>query len=422
MQKTKVFLTIASLLLSVQVFAGGDFVGNGGDGVWCENKVPFQLKVLDEFEGDTYFDNKWQDVSGSNYIEMAKNHIDNNMGQRSPLLRSQIKKFINEFANNQIILSGMELPNVQDSDHFTLPHGCEIRQLVIRNDKSTNFLKKIKQKYIISGFYWQKLTEIQKTILVLHEALYEVGIVYGDFQNSEEVRFFNTHVYSNKLSNKAMTDSQYHQLLSENLGYKNYESTNFLLSKPEFYESGRIAKGLVAMGKPNAPIETDHFTFSNLNSHKNWIFNVNNGDLYLYLDTVILTNDDKQKIAFLTTRFSTDNNQICEKSSGRCVSRLKDFFQSRYYTDRSQIFVLGARSQFHHLHLANTLDSGELRDWYEQGGFDKLLKTHFQLIAGKTSFNCKTMQKLGLPNSVKIKLGLGERPNLAFEGKWQYCN
>ncbi|NJL24533.1 MAG: hypothetical protein HC902_04770, partial [Calothrix sp. SM1_5_4] len=73
------------------------------------------------------------------------------------------------------IYEDVDLEHTDDSYHQLLPHGCRTRQIAIQREP----LFPRSPWFIVAKDLWNKLDEFNRAALVLHEALYRIGVRNG---------------------------------------------------------------------------------------------------------------------------------------------------------------------------------------------------------------------------------------------------
>lgn len=172
--------TLILTLLSSISFAG-NFVGNGGDGIYCpgtkgqKNKAQYQS--LDFFE--------WRESSSMNKLESkgdewasAEFYI-NQINSDYPTLQKQLKLGLLKVNRQKVwIKDGLELRDIQDSYQVAMPKNCKLIQLAARYEQSS----KSQTQFFFDQHYFNKLNESNKTALILHEVVYDwlLGVKKND--------------------------------------------------------------------------------------------------------------------------------------------------------------------------------------------------------------------------------------------------
>lgn len=170
---------------SISVFSneklmGGDRVGNGGDVVICGNKI----ELLDIYEARTS-GYGMKSPAGTNYQEMLKSLLQNNLHVINPKRTEKYLKFLETFEKESQFLAGIQLSDVDDAGMVAIPQGCSLQQIAIQ--LSDDERPAGKKRYTVSLDLWNKLDEYNKMSLVLHEIIYREAIEHKS-SNSMVVR------------------------------------------------------------------------------------------------------------------------------------------------------------------------------------------------------------------------------------------
>lgn len=194
-------LCILSVVLVSHSFAKSGGVGNGGDAIVCSDYVT----LLDSYEAEKL--GFTVDLSNPNtpnpshrsMISVAVNRLskkdkytakklyDYSMEMVSDL--EQFKMFpnsLNKYRGKVMYLAPDAVGEISDSKHRTLPVGCELRQLVSQVEpKRTR-----DNRYEINKNLWDKLSLVDQSMTILHEAWYRIMIEDGA-KDSVGARYMN---------------------------------------------------------------------------------------------------------------------------------------------------------------------------------------------------------------------------------------
>lgn len=121
-----IFLLLTSL--SLQAWAGNK-VGNGGDVVICGDKhtildlqdMKDKKIALDKFEKD------------ETYVSILKNRF-KLMSEKKIYLGEQYKRRLESIVKEIDINPDIDLIDVKDSKHISLPKGCKLQQIAVRKE------------------------------------------------------------------------------------------------------------------------------------------------------------------------------------------------------------------------------------------------------------------------------------------------
>lgn len=183
----KTLLALLTVLISLQVFASGNRVGNGGDVIACPNKT----NILDFYEASLPLKSYKLEQSYNNIV----NDVLTNLERFNSVQSGQYKKRFVDFLAETEFKSGASLVNIKDSKHFFEPkdNNCKILQIAIRRNEVSDSMK----RFLIDEDLWNKLSERDKAGLVLHEIIYEHFFKLGE-EDSIKARSINAYLFSEK--------------------------------------------------------------------------------------------------------------------------------------------------------------------------------------------------------------------------------
>lgn len=183
-------VVITALFLISNVYAG-DRAGNGGDVLICKSKGRPSIQFFDIYEAHT---KGFELDTSAEYLGEGVNKALDRLVQLDPHNGPSIMKGIEPFLNDiqqyengearylQVTqFSDDLLIDIQDTIETTMPEGCEIQQLIIHN-KNPFWRTK---PFTISKRLWDRLSLHDKTMAVIHEALY----VFYSSKGWEDSRF-----------------------------------------------------------------------------------------------------------------------------------------------------------------------------------------------------------------------------------------
>lgn len=178
-------------------------IGNGGDGVICENTQPIQS--LDHYEG-LKFGFLYQELDVNQDIkksldEIIKGRLFNVDQKRAELLL----KFNKEFSLETHFFKSDINPVYDSGRIYELPKKCKLVQICVQSLKLEG---NIRQKCSLKIF--NRLDLRSKLFLRLHELVLREHMVSG-VKNTEGVRFFTAAILADQ--NQLMSDESYEQLL-----------------------------------------------------------------------------------------------------------------------------------------------------------------------------------------------------------------
>lgn len=198
-------LLLAGLMMtSLSALASGDR-GNGGDAMVCRDSKGeiISAEVLDLYEGRVIRSISYDEDQNANFREMVTERLEL-LGRFDSPLMEKIKAVASGLVRNarnyestgnlrveNVLFSNQLLEDVPDSGHLTFDKGCKVEQLAIRTKKEFSE----DPDFIIQKDIWAKLSQLNKSALILHEAIYKVFAERGD-TNSKKARYFNQKLHS----------------------------------------------------------------------------------------------------------------------------------------------------------------------------------------------------------------------------------
>lgn len=234
-------LSVFSFILSSSLaFAGGDWVGNGGNILECASSEKVQL--LDYYEAEQQRQISVNLGPGIAYQEKVLFAL-NRLSAVNPTRASQYKNWFASFdQDTQWFSQGKFLP-IRDSGAVIIPSECEIRQIAIQRPE--DLIMPGDKRYVIDLRLWNRLSEQDKAGLILHELIYREGIENGQ-SSSPRVRYFNQILSS---SDMVTYDSRKLLKLVRQVGFRttDYEGWAVDLDQATYYENGAL-RGALGIG------------------------------------------------------------------------------------------------------------------------------------------------------------------------------
>ncbi len=183
MKSIFVFALIFCGLIS-NVYASGNRVGNGGNVVSCPNKI----QVLDLYESSQKLA---EYPVGSAHAEIIRLVL-KNLEKASPSLAKQYRRRADEFLKETDLRADVQLVAIDDSKHLFAPTSkdCKVQQIAIRKNIAGSG-----SRFLINKNLWDKLPEIEKAALIMHEIIYEHFFKLGE-EDSVKARSVNAYLFS----------------------------------------------------------------------------------------------------------------------------------------------------------------------------------------------------------------------------------
>ncbi|MFY7993286.1 MAG: hypothetical protein ACOVP4_08355 [Bacteriovoracaceae bacterium] len=174
-KKLTVFLAALTLSSSMALAKEGG-VGNGGGVHWCPNKAP---EMYDVYEGKRRFKLDIVD-DGTRYEEI--------LGKAIERLKSYNVTLALEIAERMKFLDAggfsfedkIKLFLIPDANVLMTDENCEYRQLANWDD--------VAQRVFVKNEYYEKMDDLNKAALTLHEAIYAVSRTRLNVTNSDSSR------------------------------------------------------------------------------------------------------------------------------------------------------------------------------------------------------------------------------------------
>lgn len=235
----KILITVLPFLLSTPSLFSGDYKGNGGDILVCENNQSPHLLSLDEFESIMRYKKELpKSKPNLSDIELAKNYI-LSIKKYSPYRYQSYLEKINSFYRDSFFINN-RLGNILDSGTFKIPKNCSLEQIINQNPT----LLPPNKTYIINKKLWNQINNRTRASLILHE------IIYQELQSktSEQARYYNTLIMTNSLD---LWDFTSYLNLLRHLGFKSNYIKPLLVSlrhELEYHPNGQLKSALPHKG------------------------------------------------------------------------------------------------------------------------------------------------------------------------------
>lgn len=187
-------MLLVNLFLSLNItFAGGDWVGNGGNLILCDKKEP---QLLDYYEGEHDRGIVVDHGSEGSFSERLE-AVFSRLARLSPERAAKYRKW-NEtfFLETRFFYDGKILP-IQDLGPIVIPNDCNIQQVAAQRPASE--MMPGDSRYLIDQRYWDRLSQRDKAGLVLHELIYREAIESKQ-KSSPRVRYFNQILSSSQIA------------------------------------------------------------------------------------------------------------------------------------------------------------------------------------------------------------------------------
>lgn len=173
----KVLILLSTLFFASSIFAGDK--GNGGGAHICPNEGTIQM--YDLYEGYTRY-NLTPSIDNSFSVEEYVQRALKKVMYDQPAVGLKLKEIL-EYLMDQghlVVRYNLNIPLIEDANILVVNIGCSYEQLANWDNYSGNVL--------VKGEYFDRLDNVNKAALYLHEALYKFARDYQDATNSDEVR------------------------------------------------------------------------------------------------------------------------------------------------------------------------------------------------------------------------------------------
>lgn len=209
---SKVFLMVF-FCLAIRVF-GGHEAGGGGVLV-CGPKD--RVVALDIYEAREIYklevDYGPDNLKAMERVKWVLNRFAKIDGGRA----TRYLRDAQEFAKIAIFKPGIILGDITDSMHSYIPDHCRVIQVVSQSRNSFP----PRPIYIVASDLWNRLDEISKAALILHEIVYKEGIENGH-EHSLKSRYFHELIAAAKWDALGKTDEDKVDFLKNKMGFSTY--------------------------------------------------------------------------------------------------------------------------------------------------------------------------------------------------------
>lgn len=162
-------------------------VGNGGDAVICPDKSPILLDLYEATE---------------TLITSSKTDPYKIVQDRLSLLVAIAPKLATQYTKKLVKMSGdiefkpdIQLVNIKDSKHLSMPKNCSLKQVAIRK----NAVTQAEKLFLFDKDIWDKMDSLNQAALLMHEIIYD-HFYKLDEKDSVKARKINVLLFSEKLT------------------------------------------------------------------------------------------------------------------------------------------------------------------------------------------------------------------------------
>lgn len=242
-----IFQACFLVLVPFSVFAeSGDRAGNGGDGIVCRNSQGAiqSVELLDFYEARAERGQKIELDPLKSVGELMKD-LTKHLAFHEISLAQEVMKNYQLFISESVFLSGVELVDIPDSNHISVPLGCKVEQIAIQRRP----LMLGEKFYKINKDIWDKMDNVNRAGLLLHELLFRNLTLYANFvYDSTYVRYLTSLAATNQI--KTLTLKDYYSLLLK-IAVKQVNIGNFTvdISNIEFNANNDIVLVFLDLAK-----------------------------------------------------------------------------------------------------------------------------------------------------------------------------
>ncbi|OFZ27366.1 MAG: hypothetical protein A2381_12425 [Bdellovibrionales bacterium RIFOXYB1_FULL_37_110] len=343
--KNKIII-FSALLFSLSSFAELDRKGNGGDGVVCYDD---QKNILSVTLLDLYERSLGREMGNATSWQQKLQYVLNNINEYDYFRGKLYEKWLTEFDNEASFRDGIELSDISDSNHITIPKGCKIEQLAIQIEPKFegDF------RYTINNDLWSHMDAENRAGLILHEFVYREAIGYNH-QDSISTRFLTAYFIANRLKNK--NDKE----------------------RFEFYKNANFLKMSVVMNAQWLEIKLGHFEINE------WT----NKEFIVWHNTKFFQTN-KLEEAYLSDGFFKADNDVFYPGYG-----LTNFYENEKVSYSKQLIPKEIKYGNLNLILKSNIDNNTVEYFFDENG--KI--SHLKFSDNFSGWNTHPSSKFSIEN------------------------
>jgi hypothetical protein len=238
----KKILVVSLMSCALSLYAGRSTeVGNGGDAVVCEDGTVTLLDSYEAQKNDLTIDIDKVAVSQTlrAMVDVAVGRLSSRDKYMAIKLREYSYEMVddfekfemfhgsdNRFRGNVLYIGRDSVGEISDSEHRTLPEGCELRQLVsqLKPERLRD------NRYEFSLSLWEKLSKRDQAMTILHEAIYRIMIEDGATK-SRGTRYMNALFASKEFESYSFSDYIRELKTTEKKNYIVQNNSSLLFSR-----------------------------------------------------------------------------------------------------------------------------------------------------------------------------------------------
>lgn len=234
---------ISVLILSLSSFAGGDWVGNGGNVLTCQNQQGVSYQMLDLYEGHTRgFEADFG--SASKTYDQKVIYVLNRLAKINPSRAQQYSQWYKDFFKETQFITDDKFVPIPDSGPLVIPKNCDIKQIAVQRPDDQILPGDF--RYVIDLNLWNHLSTDSQASLILHEIIYREAITMGQV-SSPKVRYFNEMIASKQI---ATLQSKELLALIRTVSFQSLDYFGYTVSlvRAKFFDTGELSCTLGAGG------------------------------------------------------------------------------------------------------------------------------------------------------------------------------
>lgn len=239
----------------------GDWQSSGGDGVLCfetkeikDKSQPFLrdkeyldqhtqsfhvLEYQESFLGAQTHYTVWSEVKEMSDEKMIVAKVLDRLRKYSPVFAQKMDLALESIRLEDWVPHSESLSDIQDSNpNFELTDSCQLIQLAERRSVFVeDHLPQVEVNF--DQFYYERLSTVEKAMLVFHEALYLIG-KQVNHESSDAIRELNARLFSNKFEGTLSAEyfSQSADKVQTMLGYYFGDYIRFFVAEDFYTEEG----------------------------------------------------------------------------------------------------------------------------------------------------------------------------------------
>lgn len=214
----------------------GDFIGNGGDVVVCQeindNELSTTYELLDFYEMRELDGYEIKIDPNATYDEALEVLI-SRLGLYDQFTQDEIRKLSEDFMSEARFPEDVVLVDIPDSQHIALKKGCHLEQVAIQIQPEFPGEK----RYTVSKDLWDRMSPIDQAGLVMHEVIFNKVIENktnrNESINSRSTRFLTGVLATDRLG--VYSYREYIEFLNKEMGIECTNLDEKVACNVEFY-------------------------------------------------------------------------------------------------------------------------------------------------------------------------------------------